>query len=189
MSSGAPSPSNPTRPPASPVPDRALADLVDHVRTRFYGLYRGVVTDNNDPSNLGRIRAQVPAVFGAVDSGWAMPCVPYAGDQVGIAFLPEVGSGVWIEFEGGDVSYPVWVGCYWRGSEMPPDAAPNVKVIATMSPFELKFDDGGGSLTIKDSNGNTVTLDSSGITLANGGEQVVVSSSSVSVNNGALQVT
>jgi uncharacterized protein involved in type VI secretion and phage assembly len=177
----------PSTPPA--VPDHALGDLVDHVRTRFYGLYRGVVTDNDDPSSLGRIKAQVPAVFGEIDSGWAMPCVPYAGDNVGIAFLPEVGSGVWIEFEGGDVSYPVWVGCYWRTSELPSDVAPNVKVISTVAPFELKFDDGGGSLKITDSNGNTVTLDSSGITLSNGSEQVVVSSSSVSVNNGALQVT
>jgi uncharacterized protein involved in type VI secretion and phage assembly len=185
MSSGTPS-SSPT---TSAVPDRALADLVDHVRTRFYGLYRGVVTDNNDPNSFGRIKAQVPAVFGEIDSGWAMPCVPYAGDQVGIAFLPEVGSGVWIEFEGGDVSYPVWVGCYWRASELPSDVAPAVKVIMTKAPFELKFDDDGSSLTITDPNGNTVTLDSSGITLSNGGEQVVVSSSSVSVNNGALQVT
>ena len=53
-----------------------------------------------------RIKAKVPAVLGDAESGWCMPCVPYAGPKVGIAFLPEVGSGVWIEFEGGDVSYP-----------------------------------------------------------------------------------
>ncbi len=99
-------------PPAGP--DRLLEDLVEHLRTRFYGLYRGVVTDNDDAAKLGRIKARIPAVLGDVESGWCMPCVPYAGDHVGIAFLPEVGSGVWIEFEGGDVSYPVWVGCYWR---------------------------------------------------------------------------
>jgi uncharacterized protein involved in type VI secretion and phage assembly len=170
-------------------PERALEELVDHLRTRFYGLYRGVVTDNDDPQSLGRVKANVPAVLGSVESGWAMPCVPYAGDQVGIAFLPEIGSGVWIEFEGGDLSYPVWVGCYWRASELPSDVAPHVKVIATVSPLELKLDDSAGSLTITDSNGNTVTLDSSGITLSNGGQQVVVDSSSVSVNSGALEVT
>ena len=52
-----------------------------------------------------------------------MPCVPYAGPNVGFAFLPEMGSGVWIEFEGGDVSYPIWVGGYWREGEFPADAA------------------------------------------------------------------
>ena len=95
-------------------------------------------------------------------------------DQVGIAFLPEIGSGVWIEFEGGDVSYPIWVGGYWRASELPADAAPSVKVIVTDAPHKLKFDDDGGSITLTDPNGNTVTLDSSGITLSNGGQQVVV---------------
>jgi uncharacterized protein involved in type VI secretion and phage assembly len=179
----------PTVTDVAPRPERALEDLVEHLRTRFYGLYRGVVTDNNDPSSLARVKAQVPAVLGEVETGWAMPCVPYAGPQVGIAFLPEVGSGVWIEFEGGDVSYPVWVGCYWRASELPSDVAPDVKVIATVTPLEVKLDDSAGSITITDSNGNTVTLDSSGITLGNGGQQVVVDSSSVSVNSGALQVT
>jgi len=181
--------SPPMAPPASAVPDRALEDVVEHLRSRFYGLYRGVVTDNNDPTNLGRIKAQIPAVLGTVESGWCMPCVPYAGPQVGLAFLPEVGSGVWIEFEGGDVSYPVWVGCYWRGSELPSDVAPDVKVIVTTAPLELKLDDNAQSITLTDPNGNTVTMDSSGITLANGGQQVVVSSSSVSVNSGSLEVS
>ena len=63
----------------------------------------------------------VPAVLGDTETGWCMPCVPYAGPNVGIAFLPETGSGVWIEFEGGDVSYPVWVGGYWRDGEVPAD--------------------------------------------------------------------
>jgi len=96
---------------------------------------------------------------------------------------------VWIEFEGGDVSYPVWVGCYWRGSELPSDVAPDVKVIVTTAPLELKLDDNAQSITLTDPNGNTVTMDSSGITLANGGQQVVVSSSSVSVNSGSLEVS
>jgi uncharacterized protein involved in type VI secretion and phage assembly len=175
--------------PGAGATERALEDLVEHLRNRFYGLYRGVVTDNDDPATLGRVKAEVPSVLGSVETGWCMPCVPYAGPQVGIAFLPEIGSGVWIEFEGGDVSYPVWVGCYWRGTELPSDVAPDVKVIVTSSQLELKLDDGVGSITLADSNGNTVTLDASGITLANGGQQVVVDSGSVSVNDGALEVT
>jgi len=151
-------------------------------------MYRGLVSDNNDPNRLGRIKARVPAVFGDVERGWCMPCVPYAGPQVGIAFLPEVGSGVWIEFEGGDVSYPIWVGGYWRKDELPSDVAPNVKVIVTASTLELKLDDGAQSSALTDSNGNTVTLDSSGITLRNGGQQIVVDDASVSVNDGALEV-
>jgi len=173
---------------AAGAPDRLVEELVEHLRARYYGLYRGIVTSNDDDQSLGRIKAQVPTVLGDVESGWCMPCVPYAGDQVGIAFLPEVGSGVWIAFEGGDVSYPVWVGCYWRSGELPSDVAPATKVIVTKAPLELKLDDDGESIEITDSNGNTVTLDSSGITLSKGGQQVVVSDSSVSVNSGALEV-
>jgi Type VI secretion system/phage-baseplate injector OB domain len=117
-----------------------------------------------------------------------MPCVPYAGPNRGFGFLPEKNSGVWIEFEGGDVSYPLWVGGYWREGEFPGDAAEHVKVIIT-GDHKLEFDDDQGTITLTDNNGNSVTLDSSGITLKNGDTvSVVVSSSSVSVNDGALEV-
>jgi len=176
-------------PAAAPVPDRALEDLLEHLRTRFHGLYRGIVRENEDPAGLGRIKAQVPSVLGNVESGWCMPCVPYAGPEVGLAFLPEVGSGVWIAFEGGDVSYPIWVGCYWRKGELPSDVAPDVKVLVTKAPLEIKLDDGAQSITITDSSGNAVTLDGSGIKLSHGEQQVLIDDASVSVNEGALEVT
>ncbi len=171
----------------SAADDRALEDLLERLRTRFYGKYRGIVSAV-DASTM-RIKAKVPSVLGETDTGWCMPCVPYAGPGVGFAFLPETGSGVWIEFEGGDVSFPIWVGGYWRAGEFPADAAAHVKVVVTGAPHKLEFDDDQGSITLSDPNGNTATLDSSGITLANGQSiSVVVSSSSVSVNDGALEV-
>jgi uncharacterized protein involved in type VI secretion and phage assembly len=166
--------------------DRALEDLLERLRTRFYGKYRGIVSEV-DAATM-RIKAKVPSVLGDKATGWCMPCVPYAGPGVGFAFLPETGSGVWIEFEGGDVSYPIWVGGYWRQGEFPADAAASVKVIVTKAPHKLEFDDDQGTITLSDNNGNTVTLESSGINLANGQSTVVVSSSSVSVNDGALEV-
>jgi phage baseplate assembly protein gpV len=166
--------------------DRGVEDLLERLRTRFYGKYRGIVSDV-DAATM-RVKAKVPAVLGETPTGWCMPCVPYAGRGTGFAFLPEKGSGVWIEFEGGDVSYPIWVGGYWREGEFPKDAAEKVRVIVTAAPHKLEFDDDQGSITISDPNKNTVTLDSTGITLANGSISVVVSSGSVSVNNGALEV-
>jgi hypothetical protein len=106
-----------------------------------------------------------------------------------MAFLPEQGSGVWIEFEGGDVSYPIWVGCYWRSGEQPSDATPTVKTIVTTSPLKILLDDDQGTITISDSNENTVTLDSSAITLKRGDSSVEVNDSEVNVNDGALEVT
>ena len=167
--------------------EQAIVELVDRLRNRFYGKYRGTVTDV-EQGNLGRIKAMVPAVLGDTPSGWAMPCVPYAGPNVGFAFLPEVGAGVWIEFEGGDVSYPVWVGCYWKDGDIPSDAAPDKKVLRTASGHEITLDDGGQSITIADANGNTITMDSSGITLVSSSSKLVVDSSKVSINDGKLEV-
>jgi hypothetical protein len=166
--------------------DRALEDLLEHLRSRFYGKYRGVVQEVD--ASTCRIKATVPAVYGDVESGWCLPCVPYAGPGVGIAFLPEVGSAVWIEFEGGDVSFPIWTGGFWREGEVPSDVDDDVKVIVTASQFEIKIDDDQESVTITDSNGNTITLDADGISLANGDQEVVVSDESVSINDGALEV-
>lgn len=166
--------------------EQAMLELLERIRYRFYGKYRGSVTDV-DASTL-RIKAKVPAVLGDQESGWCMPCVPYAGQDVGVAFLPEEGSGVWIEFEGGDVSYPIWTGCYWRSGEQPSDAAPKVKVIVTKAPHKILLDDDAESITISDSNQNTITLDSSGITLTRGSNSVAVTDSEVNVNDGALEV-
>jgi uncharacterized protein involved in type VI secretion and phage assembly len=167
--------------------EQAMLDVLERIRYRFYGKYRGTVTDV-DADTL-RIKATVPSVLGTQPTGWCMPCVPYAGPNVGFAFLPETGSGVWIEFEGGDVSYPIWVGCYWRSGEQPSDATPTVKAIVTTAPLKILFDDDASSITISDSNQNTVTLDSSGITLTRGSSSVAIGDSEVNVNDGALEVT
>jgi uncharacterized protein involved in type VI secretion and phage assembly len=150
--------------------DPAITELLNRLRNRFFGKYRGTATDV-DAGTL-RIKAEVPAVLGSVPTGWCMPCVPYAGPNVGIAFLPEVGAGVWIEFEAGDVSYPIWSGCYWREGELPSDATPKVKTIVTAGGNKVLLDDDAGTITISDSNQNSVTLDSSGITLTRGGSSV-----------------
>ncbi len=155
-------------------------------REFFYGKYRGVVTDVD--AVTCRIKATVPAVLGDAQTGWCVACVPYAGPQRGIAFLPEAGSGVWIEFEGGDVSYPVWTGCYWRDGEPPAGVAPNVKVIVTAAGLKLVLNDDEASITISDPSGNIVTLNEAGITLSKAGQQIVIGDASVSVNDGALMV-
>ena len=166
--------------------EQAIFDILERLRNRFYGKYRGTVTDV-DASTM-RIKAKVPAVLAGNESGWCMACVPYAGKDVGFAFLPEVGAGVWIEFEGGDVSYPIWTGCYWRKDEAPSDAAASVKVIVTKE-HKLEFDDDAPSITLSDSSQNKMTLEDSGLTLERGGNKIEISDSEVNVNDGALEVT
>jgi uncharacterized protein involved in type VI secretion and phage assembly len=173
--------------PATSAQDAALVDVLERLRNRFFGKYRGVV-DQVDASTM-RIKAKVPAVLGDQVSGWARACTPYAGNGYGFAFLPEAGAGVWIEFEGGDASLPIWSGCYWHDGEAPPDATATVMALVTSAGQKLLFDVDQGSITIEDQSGNTITLDGSGVTLSRGGQSVAIDDESVSVNDGALEVS
>ena len=89
----------------------------------FVGKYRGTVTDNADPDTMGRVKVKCAAVLGDHESSWAMPCVPVAGRRSGSFFLPEVGAGVWVEFERGDPDYPIWVGGFWGSAAETPALA------------------------------------------------------------------
>jgi uncharacterized protein involved in type VI secretion and phage assembly len=134
---------------------------------RQLGKFRGTVTDNNDPNNQGRIKASVPAVLQNVDTGWALPAVPYAGPGVGTWAIPPVGAGVWIEFEGGDVAYPIWTGCWWAGNQRPQDqngtkAVPTLKVLRSEDGLIVALDDDGHTISISDQNGSNyleITVD------------------------------
>jgi hypothetical protein len=83
---------------------------------RFFGKYRGICRDNNDPAMAGRIRAEVPYPLSGV-SVWALPCLPPGSFQI-----PPEGHGVWIEFENGDVNLPVWTGIWFVGRGEQTDA-------------------------------------------------------------------
>jgi uncharacterized protein involved in type VI secretion and phage assembly len=129
--------------------------------SRFYGKYRGLVVDNNDPQQLGRLKAHVPEVLGDVDSGWALPCVPYAGDGSGQYTLPEPGTGVWIEFEAGDPSRPIWSGCWWGDGQLPADnggqsGTPSLRIIRSEQGFMLTFDDSSQVITVSDGDGRNL---------------------------------
>lgn len=172
---------------------------------RFFGKYEGVVTDVSDPKKIGRIRAKVPAVLGEqVDSGWALPCVPAGGGKErGMIFLPQVGDTIWIEFAGGDVSRPIWVGTFWGapdstggaddlGTETGPEtptgdggkeASPTLSVVKTKSGHELTLDDDGEVILLANGNGKssirferdgTVTVTAEQITLGSSATEKVV---------------
>jgi uncharacterized protein involved in type VI secretion and phage assembly len=128
---------------------------------RHYGKYRGTVSDNQDPNNQGRIKANVPEILGEVESGWALPCAPYAGDKTGVYTVPPVGSGVWVEFEAGDVSRPIWVGCWWQGDKLPTDeggtaATPDVKIARSEQGLLLALHDDSQKIALSDSDGSNI---------------------------------
>jgi uncharacterized protein involved in type VI secretion and phage assembly len=130
---------------ASPVPD-----------TRVFGKYRGTVVDSDDPQAQGRITAIVPELFGEVPTGWALPCTPMAGVNAGFFSIPAPASGVWIEFEAGDVDRPVWTGGYWAVGEAPmtPPSTPSKwtrKTWRSVTGLTITLDDTAQKVTVADS--------------------------------------
>ena len=155
----------------------------------FYGKYRGVVTDNRDPVQLGRVRARVQDVLGDQESGWAMPAVPYAGKGVGFFLIPPVDALVWFEFEHSDPERPIWTGCFWATGEL--DAVPEKKELKTEA-GTITLDDtpGAGGITIETAIGMRIKISTQGIEITNGqGGTIQLTGPQVSVNNGALEVT
>jgi cytoskeletal protein CcmA (bactofilin family) len=100
---------------------------------RYWGMFRGKVVDNLDPMELNRLLIEVPTLPSTIAS-FAMPCQPYGGIQVGMVLTPPIGANVWVEFENGDPSYPVWLGCFWTEGEKPALAElPTQQVFSTGS--------------------------------------------------------
>lgn len=176
-------------------------ELVDWVRSHYFGKYRGTVTDNADPTSRGRIKVKVPAVLGDVDI-WAMPCVPYAGAGVGFYALPDKESGVWVEFEGGDPSYPIWAGCFWADGEIPDKKDAAIKVWRT-GKITLRMDDTAQEFMAKSDKGSTIklsrdavtesggskhTVGSAGVSSAKGRGKAEVTATSVRLNSGSFEV-
>ncbi|KAF0813716.1 hypothetical protein IGB42_02069 [Andreprevotia sp. IGB-42] len=180
-----------------------LHDIERWVRNHYFGKYRGTVTDNQDPGQRGRLQVSVPAVLDTLTL-WAMPCVPYAGPSVGFYSLPPVGAGVWVEFEGGDPSFPVWVGCFWGDGELPPEAtSPDIHLLQTSQAL-IKIDDSSGEVVVQNQNQASVTLAQDVVTAAGqakhtvgaagvasesgSGGKVEVAGPGVKINSGAFEV-
>jgi len=161
----------------------------------FYGKYRGTVSDINDPLMKFRIRAKVPDVMGDLESGWAMPCLPFGGSGMGFFALPKVGAGVWIEFEHGDPDYPIWAGCFIGSlAEAPSDllAPPYKKVmLKTEGGHSILLDDtpGIGGITLQTSGGQKIVMNATSVEITNGmGGSIKMTGPQVSINSGALEV-
>ncbi len=159
------------------------------MRSRFYGKYRGTVT-SVDTATLRLKAKRFPRC--SVLSKAAGACLAFLlrlGRASALLSCPRAAPACGSSSRSGDVSYPVWVGCYWRDGEIPSDATPTVKAIVTAGKgAKILLDDDAQTITLTDSSNNKVTLSSDGITLERGSNKVVVSDSNVSVNDGALEV-
>jgi len=182
--------------------EHRLQNLEQWVRGHYFGKYRGTVSSNNDTNGLGRLKVKVPAVLGNLEV-WAMPCVPYAGPSVGLHMLPPESAGVWVEFEGGDVSYPVWVGCFWGMGDMPSEVSgPDSRVLVTEQ-AQLTIDDSSGEVILKNKQNVSTTwnadivaeagsakhsIGAAGVVSESAPGKLEVGASGVDINSGAFTV-
>lgn len=166
---------------------------------KYFGKYRGTVLNNVDPMQMGRILAMVPDVSALLPTSWAMPCVPIAGKQMGSFFVPQVGAGVWIEFEQGDPDFPIWVGGYWGiAAELPALALAGVPgdaniVLQTTQQNSIVISDlpgPTGGIMLKSAAGATIIVNDTGIYIQNGkGASLTLVGPTTNINAGALVIT
>jgi uncharacterized protein involved in type VI secretion and phage assembly len=135
---------------------------------RFFGVVVGIVTNNQDPDKMGRVRVKFPWLSDSHESWWARIATPMAGGGRGIYFLPEANDEVLIAFEHGDVRSPYVVGSLWNGQDAPPatnsDGQNNIRVIHSRSGHLIRLDDTNGDEKIEvidKTGGNKVTIKSS----------------------------
>jgi uncharacterized protein involved in type VI secretion and phage assembly len=168
--------------------ETTLERVVERVGSTFYGKYRGIVTDVNDPDNLCRIRARVPSLLEVEKTGWAMPAAPFAGSGHGMVMLPEIDSGVWIEFEAGDLDKPIWSGGWWANGERPKPHDTTVRMFVSEAGNKLIFDDGSDDVTIVHHGGAEIKIKAGEIVMTVGGCEVKIDNTTISLNRGLIKV-
>lgn len=168
--------------------EHTVERLVERVGGSYYGKYRGIVTDVDDPENRCRIRATVPAVLGEQPCAWAMPAMPFAGNGHGMVMLPAVGSGVWIEFEAGRLDSPIWSGAWWASGQRPDPQGPKVRVIVSENGHQVILDDDSDEVKIVHGGGPEIKLTGTEIVLSCGACEIKISNTEISLNNGLIKV-
>ncbi len=181
---------------------------------RWYGVAPALVTDIQDPEGQGRVRITLPWSpdgGGASYGAWARTATLFAGDDRGSWFMPDVGDEVLVAFEHGSPTRPYVLGGLWNGKDKPPEAMESrnaIKSIRSRNGIKLTLDDsdgqerfrvetpggqsvtlkdGPGAVTVEDSNGNSIKLETSGVTIT-AAAKVTVNAPQVAVSAGMVTV-
>jgi uncharacterized protein involved in type VI secretion and phage assembly len=177
---------------------------------KFYGVFPALVIDNVDPDNLGRVKVRF-RLMSVTPELWARMATLMAGENRGTWFIPDVGDEVLVAFEAGDVERPYIIGSMWNATSSPPetmDGNNNKKLLRSRNGVKIILDDqsgqesfivetpggqrvtlrdGPGSIEIMDSNGNSVRLESTGITV-NVSSKVTINATAVEISSGVVTV-
>jgi uncharacterized protein involved in type VI secretion and phage assembly len=167
-------------------------------QSRIYGVVTGVVTNNQDPANLGRVKLRFPWLSDTQESWWARIATPMAGGERGIYLLPEVDDEVLVAFEQGDVRFPYVLGALWSEPSPPPatngDGENNLRVVVSRSGMVIRLDDSAGAeqIVIADKDAkNQVVIDvaNNKITIsADGDVEIVASSGKLKLSGSGVEI-
>jgi uncharacterized protein involved in type VI secretion and phage assembly len=179
------------------------------------GCQLGIVVSVEDPRQLARVKIKLPVLAGEDGAEmWARVAVPFAGPNRGALFIPDVNDEVLVAFVGGDPRYPIVIGGLWNGADAPPDQFAGNRVDRWLikgthgtqisiveesaSTAKVHFetpngvkgtltDESGGSIKFEDTAGNSITIDSQGISLE-ATAKVKIQASQVEVTAGMVKV-
>lgn len=183
---------------------------------RWYGVYPALVSDIRDPDGRGRVKVKFPWISdsaGGAYEVWARLATLMAGPNRGTWFVPDPNDEVLVAFEFGDPRRPYVVGALWNGVDSPPESMDGAgrnfkKVIRSRNGVKVTLDDtdgqeqfvcetpggqkvtlkdGPGTVTIEDSNGNSIKLETAGIAVT-ASAKVTVNASAVEVSAGMVTV-
>ena len=170
-----------------------LVELSEWRNEHYYGLYRGTVESVEEGDNLGIISVKIPDVFGPDHTlSRVRPCSPFAGDKHGFVAIPEPGDGVWIQFEAGKTSLPVWVGFWWASGEIPEPKGKLVRSFITTKGHKFVLDDDADEITLLHSGGAEMKMTGSDVTITIGNASIEMSSSEIKLAVGptsSLKIT
>lgn len=184
---------------------------------RWFGVYPAVVSDIADPESLGRVKVTLPwapDTGGDKYDAWARIATLMAGNNRGTWFIPDVGDEVLVAFEGGEPRRPYVLGALWNGQDKPHETMDGGgknfrKVIRSRNGVKITLDDkdgqerfiaetpggqkltlkdGPGSIELADSNGNSLKMEASGITLTTSAS-LTINASTVTVNASSTTVS
>jgi uncharacterized protein involved in type VI secretion and phage assembly len=143
-----------------------------------------------DGDNLGIISVKVPDVFGAdLVIERVRPCSPFAGNKHGFTAIPEAGDGVWVEFEAGNPSLPIWTGFWWADSEIPEPKGPLVRSFITTKGHKLLLNDDANEVKLLHADGPEITMTDSDIIIKIGDTSIKLTSSDMTLQVGASQTS
>lgn len=173
------------------------------------------VVSVQDPDRLARVKVQLLTVDGEGEAEiWARVAAPFAGADRGALFIPDVGDEVLVTFLAGDSRFPIVIGGLWNGAANPPEqfagdrvdrwtitgkAGTRIAIVEeTSGSAKIEFqtpngvsgtltDGSGGSIQFQDTSGNSITIDTQGITLQ-AASKVKVQASQVEVQAGMVKV-